>query len=92
LEAFDEHRGPAWRCDYSVEYEEIYHGQRIIITTLRQAEGDWKSKVELLDSGKRIPIGRGLDDRYRTEEEARSAALSVAAGAIDRTRIRRGKP
>jgi len=92
LEAFDDYRGPAWRYDYSVEYEEIYHGQRIIITTLQQAGGDWKSKAELLDSGKRIPIGRGPDDRYRSEEEARSAALSFAAGTIDRTRITRGKP
>jgi hypothetical protein len=92
LEAFDDHRGPAWRYNYSVEYEEIYHGQHIIITTLQQAEGDWKSKAELLDSGKRIPLGMGSDDRYSFEEEARRAALSVAAAAIDRTRIARGKP
>ena len=75
-----------------MEYEEIYHGQRIIVTTLQQPEGDWKSKAELLDSGKRIPLGKTPDDRYPSEEEAKRAALSVAAGFIDRTRISKGKP
>jgi hypothetical protein len=75
-----------------MEYEENYHGLCIIITTTQQANGDWKSKAELLDSGQRIPLERGSDDSYRSEEEARSAALSDAAGAIDRTRITRGKP
>jgi hypothetical protein len=75
-----------------MEYKEIYHGNSIIITTLQQAEGDWKSKAELLDSGKRISLWIGSDERYRSEEEARRAALSVAAGAIDRTRIASGKP
>ena len=39
-----------------VEYEETYHGRRIIITTLQHAEGDWTSKAELLDSGGRLPV------------------------------------
>ncbi len=75
-----------------MEYEETYHGQRIIVTTLQQPEGDWKSKAELLDSGKRVPIGETSDDRYSSEEEAKRAALSIAAAAIDRTRISKGKP
>jgi hypothetical protein len=74
-----------------MEYEETYYGQRIIVTTTQQPEGDWKSKAELLDSGKKIPLGN-LDDRYPSEEEAKRAALSFAAGAVDRTRIRKGKP
>jgi hypothetical protein len=81
-----------WRHKYSMEYEETYHGQRIIVTTLQQPEGDWKSKAELLDSGKRILLGKTSDDRYPSEEEAKRAALSIAAGAIDRTRISKGKP
>jgi hypothetical protein len=75
-----------------MEYEETYHGQRIIVTTLQQPEGDWKSKAELLDSGKRISLEKTPEDRYPSEEEAKRAALSVAAGAIDRTRILIGKP
>lgn len=75
-----------------MEYEETYYGHRIIVTTLQQSTGDWKSKAELLDSGRRSRLGGGSDDRYPSEEEARRAALSVAAGAIDRTRIARGKP
>jgi hypothetical protein len=75
-----------------MEHEETYHGQRIIVTTLQQAAGDWKSKAELLDAGRRIPLGTRSDERYPSEEEARRAALSAAAGEIDGTRISRGKP
>jgi len=82
----------AWGIDTRMEYEEIYYGQHIIITTLQQAEGNWKSKAELLDSGKRTPIGWDSGEQYHSEEAARSAALSAAAEAIDRTRITRGKP
>jgi hypothetical protein len=59
---------------------------------MKESKGDWKSKAELLDSGKRIPLGKGSADRFSSEEEARSAALADAAGAIDRARITRGKP
>ena len=76
-----------------MEYKEIYRGKNIIITTLQQAEGDWKAKAELLlNSGKRISIWSGSEEQYSSEEEARRAALSVAAGVIDRTRITMGKP
>ncbi len=75
-----------------MEYEETYHGQRIIVTTLQQPEGDWKSKAELLDFGNRVLFEKTSDERYPSEEEAKRAALSIAAGAIDRTRISKGKP
>ena len=75
-----------------MEYEVTYHGQRIVIITLQQTEGDWKSKAELLDSGRRIPLVKVSNDRYFSEEEARRGALSAAAGAIDLTRISKGKP
>jgi len=73
-----------------LEYKEIYNGKSIIITTLQQADG-WKSKAELLDSEKRVSLWIGSDERY-CSEEARMAALSIAAGAIDRSQITRGKP
>lgn len=75
-----------------MQYEETYYGYRVIVTTFQQSEGDWKSKVELLDSGKRVPLGKTLDERYSSEEEAKRAALSTAAGVIDRIRISKGKP
>ncbi len=75
-----------------MEYEETYHGQRIIITTSQHSAGGWHSKADLLDSGNRISLWRGSDDVYQTEEEARIAALSAAAGAMDRTRVSKGKP
>lgn len=75
-----------------MEYEETYHGRTIIVTTVEQASGEWTSKAEFLDSGARVPIEGGPDDCYASEEEARRAALSFAAGAIDRTRISKGKP
>jgi len=75
-----------------VEYKEIYHGKSIIITTIQQADGGWKSKAELTDSGKRISLWIESKERYSSEAEARKVALSFALGAIDRTRITRGKP
>jgi hypothetical protein len=76
----------------SMEHEETYYGRRIIVTTEQQANGEWKSRAELLDAGGRIPLGERSDERYHSEEAARSAALSAATGAIDATRILKGKP
>jgi hypothetical protein len=76
-----------------MEYQETYHGQPIIVTTVKQGAGTWKSKAELLDSEQnRIPVEDGPDEVYPSEEEAKRAALSYASGAIDRTRISKGKP
>ena len=75
-----------------MEYQETYHGQRIIITTWRNKVGTWEAKADLLESGSRTPLCPGSGNVYATEEEARLAALSAAAGAIDRTRISKGKP
>lgn len=75
-----------------MEHAETYHGQRILVTTLRDA-GGWKFKTELLDDeGRRAPLETPAHDSYPSEEEARRAGLSAAAGAIDGTRISRGKP
>ncbi len=75
-----------------MEHQETYHGQRIIITTWRNKAGTWEAKADLLELGSRTPLWRGSDNVYLTEEEARRAALSAAARAIDRTRISKGKP
>jgi hypothetical protein len=75
-----------------MEYKVTYRGYHIFIITLQQPEGDWKSKAELLDSGKRVLLGNTSDYRYPSEEEAKRAAMSIAAGAIDQTRISKGKP
>jgi len=75
-----------------VEYAETYRGQRIIVTTVQQPEGDWTAQAELLNSGRRTPLVRSSNERYRSEAEARQATLSLAAGALDRARISKGKP
>jgi hypothetical protein len=75
-----------------MEYEETYKGQRIVITTSQLGEGEWTAQAILLDSGGRTPIPSSIEQRYRSEYEAKQAALSAAAGAIDRARISIGKP
>jgi hypothetical protein len=74
-----------------MEYEESYHGERIIITTEKNAAGAWTAKAEQLDAQEQRVL---LAEReaHPSEEEAKRAALSAAAEAIDRTRISRGKP
>lgn len=75
-----------------MEYEETYKGQRIVITTSQLGEGEWTARASLLDSGGRTPIASSTERGYRSEDEAKQAALSAAAGAIDRARISKGKP
>jgi hypothetical protein len=87
-------RDVTWIAAYNdaVEYEENYFGKRIIVTTMQQVEGSWKSIAELVDSGRRIAVPGSSDDRYPSEDEARRGALSRAAGAVDRVRTSKGKP
>lgn len=75
-----------------MEYEESYHGRRIIVTTRQATAGAWTSEAELLDAGQRASLAGGYEDVYGSEEEARRAALSAAVAAIDRARASRGKP
>jgi hypothetical protein len=74
-----------------MEYQETYHGQQIVVTTLKAGTDAWKAKAELLDAGHRIPVGE-MGDGYPSEDEAKRAAIAAAVGAIDRARITRGKP
>lgn len=75
-----------------MKHEETYHGQRIIVTTLKHSEGYWTSQAEVFDSEQKNPVPMVSDQRFQSEEEARQSALSAAAGAIDGTRIFKGKP
>ena len=74
-----------------MEYEETYYGQQIVITTIQKG-GGWAVQVDLLDSGKRTPLWGDTDRIYPTEDDARGAARSAAAAAIDRARTSKGKP
>ncbi len=74
-----------------MEYETTYYGRKVVITINWSPDG-WQSKAELLESGQRVPLWPGSAAGYPTEEEARRAALSGAAEAIDRGRTARGKP
>lgn len=78
-----------------MKYEETYHGNRIVITTTQLSDGSWRGHAEVQAADfepQPIPLQEDALQGYRTEEDARQAALSEAAGAIDRTRIHRGKP
>lgn len=76
-----------------MEYQESYQGWQLIVTTQQGTTGAWISKADVLDAGQqRVVLVSGSDDAYPSEEEARRAALSAAAAAIDRTRASRGKP
>ena len=75
-----------------MEYEESYQGRRIIVTTKQVMADTWTSWAELLDAGHRVFLAGGSKDAYASEEEARRAAFSAAAAAIDRARASRGKP
>jgi hypothetical protein len=75
-----------------VEHAETYHGQRILVTTLREGDG-WTFRTELLDDdGRRTPLETPARDSYPSEDGARRAGLSAAAEVIDARRISRGKP
>ncbi len=74
-----------------MEYGEGYHGERIIITTKEASAGAWTAKAERLEPQNRTLLAK-TEVTHPSEDEARRAALSAAAAAIDRTRISRGKP
>jgi len=65
----------------------------MIVTTVRQGDGNWSSKADLVEeSGERAPLVSEVRGGYPSEEEARQAALSLAVSALDRARTSRGKP
>jgi hypothetical protein len=74
-----------------MEYREAYHGQNFVVTTNRGSSG-WTYRVEFTGGDNRSPLMSAEGSRYSTSEEARSAALSAAAAAIDSGRTGTGKP
>jgi hypothetical protein len=75
-----------------MEYKETYLGVPIIVTTTQVPAGGWSSEAVLVESGQRVTAAGTSEVVYESEEAARRAALSAAAGAIDRARASRGKP
>lgn len=75
-----------------MKHEETYYGRRIIVTTMKHSEGYWTSQAEVFDSERKNPVSMVSEKRFKSEEEAKQSALSMAAGAIDGTRIFKGKP
>jgi hypothetical protein len=75
-----------------MKHEETYYGHRIVVTTTKNSGGRWTSKAELADPPPGATSAHEADADYDSEDEARKAALSKAAGAIDRGRTGKGKP
>jgi hypothetical protein len=75
-----------------MEYQESYQGRRVRVKTMQRRTGSWTAEAEIVDEGQDVPIAEGDDGTYGSEDEARRAALSAAAAAIDRARAGRGKP
>ena len=75
-----------------MEYEESYRGVPIRLTTTQVPAGGWSSAAVLVEGERRVPVTGIAEVVYESEEAARRAALSAAAGAVDRARASRGKP
>jgi hypothetical protein len=73
-------------------HEETYYGHRIVVTTTKNSGGRWTSRAELIDAPQGSRAAHESDTDFASEEDAHRAALSKAAGAIDRERIGKGKP
>jgi hypothetical protein len=61
------------------------------VTTSQTAAGAWSARAALPDDDEHFALA-DRDDTYDSEDEARRAALSTAAEAIDRARSSQGKP
>jgi len=75
-----------------MEHKETYLGVPIIVTTTQVPAGGWASEAVLIEAGRPVAVAGTSEVVYESEEAARRAAVSAAAGAIDRARSSRGKP
>ena len=75
-----------------MHYAESYQGWQVSLTTTQTAEGTWIWAAEIADDVRRETISGTPADVYGSEVEALTAGRSVAAEAIDRARMFRGKP
>ena len=71
--------------------EESYKGERVVLTTTQIADGSWAWEAEI-GRDPTVSLANASGNTYGREEDARSAARSAAAAAIDRARISHGKP
>jgi hypothetical protein len=76
-----------------VEHDETYQGYRLIVISSEERPGSWTYRVDVLCDGERhLLLSNTAEVRYASADEARRAAMSAAAGTIDRMRAGRGKP
>jgi hypothetical protein len=75
-----------------MEHKETYLGVSIIVTTTQVPAGGWSSEAVLVEAGRHVAVAGTSEVVHESEEAARRAAVSAAAGAIDRARSSRGKP
>jgi hypothetical protein len=76
-----------------VEHDETYQGYRLIVISSEERPGSWTYRVDMLcDAERQRLLSNTGEVRYTSADEARRAALSDAAAAIDRMRAGRGKP
>jgi hypothetical protein len=75
-----------------MQYQEFYHGEQITVSTQERTPGAWTSLAEFVIGGRIVLLPGGPEQEYPSEEEARRAAVSTAAAAIDRAQPGRGKP
>jgi hypothetical protein len=82
----------------TMEYIETYKGHRITVTTTRDPNGRWKAAARIGAPGDKT-ISAALEPTespdgkpFRSEEDAKAAALRAAVTAIDRSRVSVGKP
>ena len=75
-----------------MKHEESYYGHRVVVTTTQNASGRWTSTIDVPGAGPESTHGgEASGGEFPSEEEARQAALSRAAGIIDRARQNQGK-
>ena len=80
------------RYGSEMQYEEFYHGERIAVSTQERTPGAWIAVAEVAVGGRIVRLADAQEQEYPTEEQARRAAVSAAAAAIDRERTGHGKP
>ena len=81
----------------TMEFVEHYKGHLITVTTAHASDGGWTASARIVMSGDKTvtvepdPADTG-GNSFRSEEDAKLAALKAAVTAIDRSRVSIGKP
>jgi hypothetical protein len=81
--------------DRTMEFVETYKGHTITVTTTRASDGGWTASARIGEQT--ITVEPDAPDKpggksFRSEEDAKAAALRAAVAAIDRSRVSIGKP